>query len=1316
MPRNATGTYSLTAGNPVVTGTLIESSWANNTMTDLSTEMTDSLSRSGKGGMLAPIRTTSGSAVAPSHSFTDFPTSGLYMAATGDVRLTVTGVDRMRWLAATNNTQVWDSVNTVWIDVGDVRRVGTPVDNQIGVWTSKDSLEGDPSFTFDGTTLTVPQIASVITGDVTGNLTGNVLGNVTGDVLGDVTGNLTGNADTVTTNADLTGPISSNGNATVVDPAQPSITSLGTLTGLTSSGTIQAPASTTTLAPINVPNGDVIAAPTDGDVWSTPSGFFGRVNGVTQPFGVGTYNVGQTTRNGVLNQLAIDPDTGTRSGFSAAIYTGNGTSLAVNTGVDMATDDFGGLVWMKQRNGAADSHYLSDTVRGTASQLYSNATSVEGTATTDLTSFDATGFTVGTGTAVNENTLLFAAWSWQTTKKIEPDYGSHLLLNTSFDVDLSNWTDVSIGSSGATQSGGRLLLTTVGSDEAILEQAITTVIGETYMLFIIKDNSANAARIRVGTASGLFDILDQNMGYIGEHTATFVAVGTTTYIGLANINTSLIAYVNNCNCRQINPAAITNRGKPYTNHYNPDLGFSIVGYQGDGLAGHEIPHHLGVVPELSMWKNRDTAGNWIVQSSLLNLGDFLKLNLSDAIANSSSVETIFSDSVVQVDTSSSVNNSGDDTIMYNFASVAGTSKIGKFIGTGAAGNYVDCGFGDGKAAFVLVKNLTSASQWAIFDQTRSGAEDMSNILYPDIPNVEGVGTVYGHFVAGGFEVSLNNDTANTLNHEYLFLAYAESATGGSGTNTYTNTDYDYPLDADTLTIVQDTLISFAQGFNSTGQIDSVENVGASVTHELGAGFEDKQLYLYKDLAGVYATTENRPLVGVTRDTADFWGDVSPLDVTLRTNVRHFDYESSTGVALASSEVSANTLAWGALTKLEGRASTGVTSDLWQVSTSTLSWWQYKQTEKRILKSWRMREVGAADQIPRLFTIEGSNDGLNWVAIDSNYTASSYVGNGADLWGDLQSTSGNTTAYLYHRINITANNGGANTGISEMEFNTILPSDYYLIGDGVMYEGTTGDFAQATNGTLGTGWSAINKNIANYAGSGVTSYLEAAVTGLANGVTYTLIVSLDDYTGSSDMGVDNIGGVSVSARFAADIANYTEDFVSDGTDLRLFGRATNTGRVTISVTPVVTPINRTYLAEFRTDSNGGIINSTLINTPVAKQNLGETEIFEDLTVHGEIKNTGVCTAWVNFDGTQDPPLIRDSYNVADVVDLGVGIYKVVFETPMDSVGYSATAIANDTYIAGDNGKKINYVGLTCRTTAAALIDGSRMTLAIFGGKK
>ena len=48
MSRNGSGTYTLPAGNPIVTGTTISSTWANNTLTDIATALTGSLSADGQ--------------------------------------------------------------------------------------------------------------------------------------------------------------------------------------------------------------------------------------------------------------------------------------------------------------------------------------------------------------------------------------------------------------------------------------------------------------------------------------------------------------------------------------------------------------------------------------------------------------------------------------------------------------------------------------------------------------------------------------------------------------------------------------------------------------------------------------------------------------------------------------------------------------------------------------------------------------------------------------------------------------------------------------------------------------------------------------------------------------------------------------------------------------------------------------------------------------------------------------------------------------------------------------------------------------------
>lgn len=95
MPRDSNGTYSLPAGNPVVTLEVISSSWANTTLTDIGTAMTGSLSRSGEGSMLAGLELFAGTVGAPGLTWALELTSGLYRNAAGDFRFSITGTDAL---------------------------------------------------------------------------------------------------------------------------------------------------------------------------------------------------------------------------------------------------------------------------------------------------------------------------------------------------------------------------------------------------------------------------------------------------------------------------------------------------------------------------------------------------------------------------------------------------------------------------------------------------------------------------------------------------------------------------------------------------------------------------------------------------------------------------------------------------------------------------------------------------------------------------------------------------------------------------------------------------------------------------------------------------------------------------------------------------------------------------------------------------------------------------------------------------------------------------------------------------------------------
>ena len=146
MPRLSDGTYVLPAGNPVAGGTTITSNWANVTLDDIATAMTQSLDTEGRNDMNAPVNFEDGTMAAPGITYGQEPSSGFYRAGTGDIRVSVLGTDLFRW----NNgvAQIWDAGATIWrtvstitagagsgtIDPGTAENQAARFNNTSGIW------------------------------------------------------------------------------------------------------------------------------------------------------------------------------------------------------------------------------------------------------------------------------------------------------------------------------------------------------------------------------------------------------------------------------------------------------------------------------------------------------------------------------------------------------------------------------------------------------------------------------------------------------------------------------------------------------------------------------------------------------------------------------------------------------------------------------------------------------------------------------------------------------------------------------------------------------------------------------------------------------------------------------------------------------------------------------------------------------------------------------------------------------------------------------------------------------------------------------
>ena len=96
--------------------------------------------------------------------------------------------------------------------------------------------------------------------------------------------------------------------------------------------------------------------------------------------------------------------------FQVALYTGNGSTQSITLPGD--TDMQPDLVWTKGRN-QTRYHVVTDSVRGTNSQIYPNSSEDENTYTNSVTAFDSDGFSVGSENDSNGNTNTFVAWCWK---------------------------------------------------------------------------------------------------------------------------------------------------------------------------------------------------------------------------------------------------------------------------------------------------------------------------------------------------------------------------------------------------------------------------------------------------------------------------------------------------------------------------------------------------------------------------------------------------------------------------------------------------------------------------------------------------------------------------------------------------------------------------------------------------------------------------------------------------------------------------------------------------------------------------------------
>jgi len=97
--------------------------------------------------------------------------------------------------------------------------------------------------------------------------------------------------------------------------------------------------------------------------------------------------------------------------FQVKTYTGTGSSASIT--LDGDTDMQPDLVWIKERGGTQN-HIVTDAVRGTNKNLYSDTPTADATTTDNITAFGSDGFTVaGAGNETNGSDKTYVAWCWK---------------------------------------------------------------------------------------------------------------------------------------------------------------------------------------------------------------------------------------------------------------------------------------------------------------------------------------------------------------------------------------------------------------------------------------------------------------------------------------------------------------------------------------------------------------------------------------------------------------------------------------------------------------------------------------------------------------------------------------------------------------------------------------------------------------------------------------------------------------------------------------------------------------------------------------
>tara|TARA_Y100000004_G_scaffold11234_1_gene12167 strand:+ start:180 stop:3224 length:3045 start_codon:yes stop_codon:yes gene_type:complete len=504
-----------------------------------------------------------------------------------------------------------------------------------------------------------------------------------------------------------------------------------------------------------------------------------------------------------LNSSNLDDPTVTPSeNFGIALYNGTSSSNAI-TGLGFQPD----LLYTKSRSTSGSSPKWFDSLRGVTKRLETNTAGAETTQSTELTSFDSDGFTLGSDSGSNYSGRTYVGWTWKAHQTASSySYSNTLTLTVENYDGYDGWGTTKLEViEGSTSLG------------FVSEPDYDDEYGGYYAQYDIKTDDVSKIKLvwrTVDSSDPWYDIY----AYLENSSSTELASwdGYNYYGGSGggggpdapeeddvfypssghdSTNASTTGVL------ELQGSTVNSNSEKY----NAAAGFTMFTYTGNSSTDNDMMlfnHSLGAPIDFAIGKCRSSAsgsgGKWVVwHKDLANDDGSIYLNESESESDTNGnnydedystigwFQNVTAGAQHQVKIRNVLIYDGSNTdtvrmvdnnknfIFYGFAGVEGYSKFGKYTGNGSSdGPFIYTGF---RPAFVLIKNIGASQDWFLLDNKREGYNVVDKFLEPNTQNAEATASSNkADFTANGFKLRGSGSVTNQNNTSFVYACFSES--------------------------------------------------------------------------------------------------------------------------------------------------------------------------------------------------------------------------------------------------------------------------------------------------------------------------------------------------------------------------------------------------------------------------------------------------------------------------------------------------------------------------------------------------------------